>query len=110
MTSEDELEVALARFMKARGWRRYRNQIGVYQIEWRTQRIGTPGYPDWTFRRSTSKHGTIEICHVETKASGKKPSSVQLEQIALLNHLGEPAIWIDNMEKFELWYLNLFSR
>ena len=109
MKSENTVKAEIARFLAKHGWRRYRNHVGKIVSEDEKERVvGTPGWPDDTYRRPTETRGLVEILHVEAKAEGKRPTGEhgkrQLEKIASLNHIGEPATWANSLGMFELWY------
>lgn len=106
--SENEVERDIVAWMQARGWRRFRNHVGrIVMGDGSTAVIGKRGTPDWTFRR-TIRRGLCQVIHLEAKAEGKKPTGQhgkeQLEQIALLDHLGEPACWANSLEMWLAWY------
>lgn len=91
--SENAVESAIARWMQTRGWRRTRNHVGTFKaVTGSPVMIGLEGFPDWTYTRGQS------VCHVETKATGKKPRPKQREVIASLNYLGEHAWYADSLE------------
>lgn len=111
--SENEVERDIAKFMLLRGWRRRRNHVGrIVMGDGSAAVVGIKGTPDWTFTR-TVRPGLVEICHIEAKAEGKRPTGEhgkrQLEQIALLNHLGEHSTWANDVASFEQWYLQHFQ-
>lgn len=102
--TENEVEVEIAKFLQRLGWRRQRNHVGRFRTESGARvAVGTVGYPDWTYRR-TLQRGIVEILHVETKGANGKATKAQLEAVAALNHLGEPATIANSLEDFVLWY------
>lgn len=102
--TENAVEAQIAKFLHGLGWRRQRNHVGRFRTENGARvAVGVAGYPDWTYRR-TIKPGMVEILHVETKASTGRASAKQLEAIASLNHIGEPACVAAGLEEFVLWY------
>ena len=112
MKLENEVEAEIARFLHKLYWRRYRNHVGqIDSADGATRVIGKRGTPDWTYRRTISgQRGRVEILHVECKREGHTPyqdgerGKGQLERIASLNAIGEPACWANSLEMFELWY------
>lgn len=104
MLTENEVEAQIANFLQSLGWRRTRNHVGRFRTEGGSRiAVGTIGYPDWTYRRSLSR-GVCEILHVETKSATGRASARQLEVIASLNHIGEPAVLANSLEGFAAWY------
>ncbi|MGH7238939.1 MAG: hypothetical protein ACREHG_02615 [Candidatus Saccharimonadales bacterium] len=98
--------------MRARGWRPTRNHVGLFSTPYGGKvSIGTPGFPDWTFRRVVSyERGIVELMHVEIKRPGQKPRPKQFEVIASLNHIGEIAVWAASLTHFESVYALHFDR
>lgn len=95
--------------MQANRWRASRNHVGLFQRVNGTGKIkvGTEGYPDWSFFRGTDQRGTVHLIHVEVKRPGKKPTDKQHEVMASLNHLGELSVWADTLDSFkEVYYQN----
>ncbi len=112
--SENANELKIIVFMRGLGWREYRNHVGVFFTQGGARiTIGTPGTPDWTFRRQTTRRGYVQVCHVEVKAEGvtlspdseKLDAKHQIEEIAKLDrYYGEPACWCNSLEMFRAWY------
>lgn len=104
--SENEVESLVVKFMRAKGWIACRNHIGVLPNGWR---LGKKYTPDWTFQKPVSS-GLYLICHIEVKREGVRLSPTckkdkgQLEAIAKLNHIGQPATWINSLDMLQLWY------
>jgi hypothetical protein len=104
LVSENEVEASIAKFLSGLGWRRTRNNVGRFRTENGARvTVGVIGFPDWTYRRALLR-GVCEILHVETKSSTGKASAVQLEVIAALNHIGEPAVLANSLDSFKDWY------
>lgn len=110
--TENHTEAAIIRWMVAKEWRATRNNQGVFTAPNGSRiQVGTPGYPDWSFRRTMQAgRGLIEICHCEAKKPGVTPSLAkahdrrQLQCIAALNAIGEPATWADTLDRWMEWY------
>lgn len=102
------MEVQIAKFMQAHGWRRRRNHVGSFRPVHGAGiiTIGKEGDPDFSYFR-TVKPGLLQVLHVEVKKPGEKPRPKQVETIASLNHVGETAIWADSIESLISQYQNL---
>lgn len=110
--TENSVESAILKHMRARGWRATRNHVGVFRPVHGGYpvTIGTPGFPDWTFTRSLTApvRGTLQLMHVEVKRPGQRPKPKQHEVMASLNHMGELAVWADSLESFQVLYATYF--
>lgn len=108
--TENAVENAIIRFMQSLGWRASRNHVGLFQRMNGSGKIkvGTEGFPDWTFIRKTTSRGANQLMHVEVKAPGKKPTPKQFEVMASLNHIGELSVWADSLDAFKAVYFQNF--
>lgn len=106
--SENEVEVDIIAFLRARGWIVDRNQVGLFFTrDARPVRVGREGQCDWRAVRHRTAGG-CDYLEVEAKATGQKPDKAQLEYIALRRHQGIPCTWADSVAMFEQWYGCLF--
>jgi hypothetical protein len=112
---ENQLEQQILDFLRVRGFRNIRQQVGTYtpyrvlmaisegkmsveQAKRNIIRIGTPGMADWLAIRPVEKHGkfggtfvAFEIFYWEAKAPGKKPKPDQVEWLSSQRATGTPA-------------------
>ena len=102
--TEREVTVQVVGWLRAEGWIAYRKNVGMLRNGDHVTRFGTPGECDWLFVRPPRHALGPAAIEIEMKATGRKPSSKQMEYIALRKHQGLPATWCDSLEVFKRWY------
>ena len=104
--TENDVEAAIVRFLRDRGWIVERNQVGLlYTADGRPCPVGRRGQCDWrAIRPVPGLMGAAEYLEVEVKRPGAKPSKVQREYMAMRCWQGVACDWADSLDRFVAWY------